>query len=64
MQVGGYKVSIRLQEIIEQSYNCRSYSGRGMNGRECLAFTCDCDVFYAIANILETCEDLDDVDNR
>ena len=38
-----------LQELIEDlGYETRSYSGRGMYGRECLGVTVDDPVFFAL----------------
>ena len=38
-----------LQELIEDlGYETRSYSGRGMYGRECLGVTVDNPIFFAL----------------
>ncbi len=48
--------SKQLQDIIEMAgYETRSYSGRGMYGKECLAFTADAGTlsFVVAADLME-----------
>ena len=50
-----------LKDIIEASgYDARSYSGRGMYGKKCLAFDTDDSTFEVVANLFDTVIDTDD----
>ena len=50
-----------LQQIMTATgYETRSYSGRGMNGRECLAVECN----HLMRLFAELLGDLDDEDER
>lgn len=50
-----------FREVIEEvGYETRSYSGRGMYGKECLAFECDSgDELKAVAEIVASCAEED-----
>ncbi len=51
----------KLQEIFEAAeFNVRSYSGRGMFRRECLAITTDLDLGQVFAAVLEGVQGNDD----
>lgn len=48
----------RIQELLENAgYECRDYSGRGMNGKECLAVCTDKNVMNMFADILDVIQD-------
>lgn len=56
----------RIQELLEEAgYECRSYSGRGMMGKECVAVCTDKDLMNVFGDILNaiTNSEYDAVDN-
>jgi hypothetical protein len=51
----------RLIEIIDATnHDARSYSGRGMFGKQCVGVTVDDGVFEWIAGAIEECEDVEE----
>ena len=52
-----------MQEIAEEAgLNPRSYSGRGMFGKQCLAITTDANPFLAMAQLIESARQNTDPD--
>jgi hypothetical protein len=56
----------KLQELLEDEFQCRSYSGRAMYGASCLAVTLDDGPGHLVATLVEaaTREGLSAVEDR
>ncbi len=55
---------MKLQQFIEEcGFETRSYSGRGMFGKECLGVTIEDSLLHFVAELLDLAEEMSDVKN-